>query len=597
MQRTTLNELKGYPGMVHWFDPVLLSKLLWNVILSGLFGQYADRRLIHAALDTVSPEELLRRPDLTKDLVKDKDGAVWIDYVADLGDGFDATYAIASLLAAPMLEIDGRQLPRGGALIMGGDEVYPLATKDDYLRRMRRPYRFAFPNSDAEGAPHPLVFMIPGNHDWYDGLTLFLALFCRKKSTKLGSWRTRQRRSYFALKLPDDWWLWAIDIQLSEDMDQPQHEYFETIADATPSNAKIILCTAEPSWYKAEAGGPSYETMEFAAQIAEDADKNLKVLALLSGDHHHYARYSSTDLGTQFITSGGGGAFLHPTHQLIDTINAKWLGVSGKLLLKTEPGENHEPCEAEACYPKRDQSRALLRDDLRFPKTNPEFCVVVGIIYALCAVALRAWGGVGFLVISLAFIAILAAYTGKQEGWRRTTFYIPDALLVSVPHGLAHAGAALLLTAGLMWAAAHLIGLAPGSFWFEVVAFAGVAVLGGAGGFIFGAYLLLTCRYAHMNDNDAFSAMRLDGYRHFLRLRILGDTLTVYAIGLDRVPTREEWRNNPASETNPTAPWFIAKPPLEPHLIEKPIVIRAKKVTPVADHPTGRSETNKKPGP
>lgn len=595
VQKTTLDELQGYPRMVHWFDPLLLSKLLGNVIVSGMFGQYADRRLIHAALDTVSPEELLKRADLTKDLAKDKDGAVWIDYVADLGDGFDATYAIASLLAAPTLEIDDHHLPRGDALIMGGDEVYPLATRKDYLLRMRRPYRFAFPDSEAEGAQHPLVFMIPGNHDWYDGLTLFLALFCRKKPTKLGSWRTRQRRSYFALKLTDDWWLWAIDIQLSEDMDQPQFEYFETIAEAMPTNAKIILCTAEPGWYKAEAGGPSYETMEFAAQIADKADKNLKVVVLLSGDHHHYARYSSTDLGTQFITSGGGGAFLHPTHQLKDTINANWLGVSGKLLLKTEPGENHEPCEAEACYPNRDQSRALLRGDLKFPTTNPEFCVVIGVIYALCAIALRTWGGSGFLAISLAFVAILAVYTANGTGWNRKTLGVPDAVLVSLPHGIAHAGAALLITVGALWAAAHLSGLTPGSFWFEALVIAGVAVLGGlAGGFIFGLYLLLTCRYAGMNDNDAFSAMRLDGYRHFLRMRIIDDTVTVYAIGLDRVPTRDEWRNNPKSEANPTAPWFIAEPPLAPHLIEKPIIIRAKKVAPVAD---AAPETKEPPSP
>lgn len=583
MQRTTVDELKSYPNMVRWFNPVLLSKLVGNVIVSGIFGQYADRRLIHAALDPASPEHLLERADLTKELPKDKDGAIWIDYVADLGDGFDATYAIASLLAAPTLKVDDQELPRGGALVMGGDEVYPLATQDDYLRRMRRPYRFAFPNTEEEGAPHPLVFMIPGNHDWYDGLTLFLALFCRKKETKLGSWRTRQRRSYFALQLVDDWWLWAIDIQLSEDMDQPQHEYFETIADKMPTDAKIILCTAEPGWYKAESGGPSYETMEFAAQIAQKADRNLKVVALLSGDHHHYARYSSTDLGTQFITSGGGGAFLHPTHQLKDTIDAEWLGVPGKLLLKTEPSENHEPSDTEACYPKRDQSRALLKGDLWFPITNPEFCLLVGIFYALFALIIEPWSVTGTLLVSLGFTAVLAVYTGHQEGWNRKHLYIPDALLVSIPHGLAHGLAVTLLTSGLFWAA-NILGLKEGSLWFEVVLFAGMLVFGGAvGGFIFGLYLLLTCRYAHMNDNDAFSAMRLDGYRHFLRLRILGDTLTVYAVGLDRVPKREDWRDNPASDTNPTAPWFVPESPLEPHLIEKPIVIRARKVAPIAD--------------
>jgi hypothetical protein len=34
--------------MVHWFNPILLYKLLNNVVTSAMFGQYADRRLIIA---------------------------------------------------------------------------------------------------------------------------------------------------------------------------------------------------------------------------------------------------------------------------------------------------------------------------------------------------------------------------------------------------------------------------------------------------------------------------------------------------------------------------------------------------------------------
>jgi hypothetical protein len=80
--------------------PVLLIKLLWNVIVAGLFGQYADRRLIIAALETVAPDELSKRAQGAK-LQPNVEGAVWLDFVADLGDGFDSTYAIASLVGAP----------------------------------------------------------------------------------------------------------------------------------------------------------------------------------------------------------------------------------------------------------------------------------------------------------------------------------------------------------------------------------------------------------------------------------------------------------------------------------------------------------------
>src|SRR5947208_616046 len=43
-----------YPGMAHWFNPILLGKLLLNVIISQTFGQYADRRLMVAGPSTLA---------------------------------------------------------------------------------------------------------------------------------------------------------------------------------------------------------------------------------------------------------------------------------------------------------------------------------------------------------------------------------------------------------------------------------------------------------------------------------------------------------------------------------------------------------------
>ena len=117
--------------MVRWLNPVLLCKLLLQVVLADVFGQYADRRLIHAALDIVPKDTLRERADVTASMEPDDQGGIWIDYVADLGDGFDATYAVAYLLAQPSLEVDGLQLPRGSALFLGGDEVYPTASREE----------------------------------------------------------------------------------------------------------------------------------------------------------------------------------------------------------------------------------------------------------------------------------------------------------------------------------------------------------------------------------------------------------------------------------------------------------------------------------
>lgn len=174
----SLEELAKYPTMTRWFRPGLLAKLLWRVVVSELFGQYADRRLIVAALDTVSDDELIERAqqfapgsgneDCT--LTPDPEGAVWVDYVADLGDGFDATYAIASLLAQETLTIAGHVTRRGQILMMGGDEVYPNASPETYQRQLRDPYDWAFPDPYPSSSKGPPVYAIPGNHDWYDGL-------------------------------------------------------------------------------------------------------------------------------------------------------------------------------------------------------------------------------------------------------------------------------------------------------------------------------------------------------------------------------------------------------------------------------------------
>ncbi|MGB3022843.1 MAG: hypothetical protein WBD76_00465 [Methyloceanibacter sp.] len=53
------DDLRLLPGMTSWFNPLLLLKLLKPVIISQIFGEYADRRLIHAALDPEPDKEVI----------------------------------------------------------------------------------------------------------------------------------------------------------------------------------------------------------------------------------------------------------------------------------------------------------------------------------------------------------------------------------------------------------------------------------------------------------------------------------------------------------------------------------------------------------
>src|SRR5207248_5635984 len=332
-----------------------------------------------------------------------------------LGDGFDSTFAVASLLANKELSLGDLKLPRGQALILGGDEVYPAASEGAYRNQLWQPYNWAFPDHDKKSNNGVPVFAIPGNHDWYDGLILFLAYFCREKPLHLGSWRSRQRRSYFAFQITETWWLWATDIQLADNMDQPQADYFKIIAAHMPTGSKIILCSAEPGWLYTDTNSKSWSIMDYAIGIAQEAERGLTIPILISGDTHHYSRYVAND-GTQFVTSGGGGAFLHPTHQLEQTFGLPWLDGQKQLTLGaiTAATENGQP--SAACYPSMQVSRNLTWQNLWFAFTNWDFSLLMGVIYWLVGIAIslrNQWDVYAFVV--LIFCASIIGYTTKQE--------------------------------------------------------------------------------------------------------------------------------------------------------------------------------------
>ena len=138
---------------VPWLSPLLLLRTGLSSLLALIFGAYLDKRELQGAL----PSQVYRH--------EGTEGELWLDYVADLGDGFDATYSVASLLARPSLSVRGPEgelsTRRGRILIMGGDEVYPAASSLEYKERTVGPYRAALPFIGEEAAA-PHLFAIPG---------------------------------------------------------------------------------------------------------------------------------------------------------------------------------------------------------------------------------------------------------------------------------------------------------------------------------------------------------------------------------------------------------------------------------------------------
>jgi hypothetical protein len=73
----------------------------------------------------------------------------------------------------------------------------------------------------------PTAFVIPGNHDWYDGLANFLRYIVHR--SWLGGWLLPQEGSYFALALPAGWWLLGLDLALDDDVDLLQYRFFAQV--------------------------------------------------------------------------------------------------------------------------------------------------------------------------------------------------------------------------------------------------------------------------------------------------------------------------------------------------------------------------------
>jgi hypothetical protein len=522
---------------VRWLSPTELSRTAVSVVLSDIFGAYADKRE-------------LQQCGVFAQGICDHDGDErWVDYVSDIGDGFDATYSVASLLAGAKLELDGVCLPRGEVLVMGGDEVYPAGSAHSYEQRTTRVYAAALPES-AE--PRPTIYAVPGNHDWYDGLTAFLRVFAQQKP--IGGWDTAQRRSYFALRLPQRWWLLAVDIQLDSYIDQPQLAYFGEVAKELRPGDGVILCTARPSWYEAGRGdeGSFRRLGYFAEQILAGTGAHVRLV--LTGDSHHYSRYTDPDSGQVLLTSGHGGAYTAATHHLPPSLE-----VPSRL---TDPGEEPRPVtydRGDRTWPPQDVSRREALGVFRLPFRNPGFWALLGGVHAGFVAALLTRNVLAWVTILTVMIAGAVGFASPdRRGYRaKARFGLPHAA-AQVALGYGAYEAAFALTEGwARWVAAVVAGPV---VW---------AVAGFVAAELTAVYLLVASHH-RANVNELFAAQSRDDHKGFVRLHIGTDgALRVYPIGIADVGRR--WRANP--DTDPGTPWLVPAEPLAPELIEKPFTI------------------------
>lgn len=550
--------------MVAWYDPRQLARTAVDVAISTIFGRHSDARITEALVAATGDDSVWE--DDATDVPADTDGIydysskeqIWIDYVADTGDGWDSTYTVAYYAGQPQLNLGAEEVPRGELLVFGGDQVYPVANRKSYRERLFEPYEAALPKT---APPNPHVFAIAGNHDWYDSLVSFMRLFCSRRW--FGGWKTRQSRSYFVLKLPHRWWLVGTDVQLDSDIDIPQLKYFKRIARKMGEGDRIILCTAEPHWIFAKIYNKYDE--EINENNLAFLDKKIftkqQIAVYMAGDLHHYRRHA-TAAGLQKITAGGGGAFLHPTHGE----DVKELA-DGYVLAET------------GTYPPVNESKKLTWKNLGFLFLNPWFGVATAFLYVLTCWSVMApvgqfgpseWDQAVKLVFDKSVANPTATFwillvwggflffTDTYSKWYRA--------IAGTLHGLTHVLAVFFIG----WFATY-VGVSWLDWDFEspqqlLLAGGIIFVLGWiVGSIVMGIYLLISLNFFGRHSNEAFSALAIPDWKNFMRLKIDSNGLTIFPIGIRRVARKWEKSNGAGpvyvpADSNATPPELIEPP-------------------------------------
>ncbi|MGH3947701.1 MAG: metallophosphoesterase family protein [Pseudonocardiaceae bacterium] len=547
---------------VRWLAPRVLIGTGIKALLAAIFGAYADKRELQGSL----PARLHRYGE---------DDEFWFDYVADLGDGFNATYSIATLLAGEHVDMAGHEpLPRGQVLVMGGDQVYPAASTHAYEDRTKGVYQAAMPGAPADP---PTLFALPGNHDWYDGLTAFLRIFAQGRP--FGGWRTEQTRSYFAVELPHRWWLFGIDAQFDDHIDAPQLEYFRAAAAELQPGDAIILCVPSPAWVDAGSGGDheSYDIIEFfEREIVRPVGASVRLM--LAGDKHHYARFAERGGTRQNITAGLGGAYLTATHEL--PVELELPAQASRLRHTARPSA----FDLAARYPSKARSELFAAGIFRLPWHNPGFwglsgltqsVVTLAVMYGLAGTvgtgekeffALVASWTPAVIVATLVVISGLAFARLDPRTPRRA------ANVAGGLHSLAHLALSVGWAYAIIWLYQDVLPHSMLTDWATLILIlAGTPVMiGFLHAELVAAYLMVASRFG-INLNELMAGQSIEDHKGFLRLHIDGSgTLTCFPIKLAKIC--HAWRADPDGEAGD--PWLRPDGhPLRPELIEEPIVV------------------------
>ncbi len=359
-------------------------KVLWrsrNDVLARWFGDPSDairRRCVAALRERGTPAAFTvhrSSPEFSFALL------------GDTGEGDRSQYAVVPPLLHAAADTD--------FMIVASDVIYPTGDGSQYPEKFFRPYK---------DYPAP-IYAIPGNHDWYDGLRGFLHVFCgldadcspppwrglfafvprllwrhsgtidpevlaeaRRTFRGAPGQQAAQPGPYWAIDTPSLRVI-GIDTGITGGLDRDQGRWLREVSGGPKPK---LLVTGKPLYVDDDHRPGPIEGGGTVDEIVRDPAHHY--VAAIGGDIHNYQRYPvRTDDGRtiQYIVSGGGGAFMHATHDPPDERGGgervSRLPAAGRLpvplqqalravaaapeAVRTDPGGGHRRRPAPARHP------------------------------------------------------------------------------------------------------------------------------------------------------------------------------------------------------------------------------------------------------
>jgi len=331
--------LRGKPSF-SWLRPKVLLGGRRNDVVAKYLGDPSHdlRELWLRALYDDRPRELtVDRTDLNEPSVL---------IIGDTGEGDMSQYAPLAVLDAIGGDTD--------FMVICSDVIYPAGGYLEYA------YKFCWPYRDY---PAP-IYAIPGNHDWYDGLRGFMAYFCGRSDPPVPSRRpllskaglrdrlwltevekpdpvkseliaTLRQQPAQQTVLPGSYYriqtgvvdLIAIDTGIDGTIDAVQGAW---LAEVSRGPKPKVLLTGKPIYVNGTYRPCAIDRGRQGTVDDLVRDPGNHYIAAIGGDLHNYQRYpvSVGDRTIQYIVSGGGGAYMHPTHKIPNIDRSGLIGVT-----------------------------------------------------------------------------------------------------------------------------------------------------------------------------------------------------------------------------------------------------------------------------